>query len=258
MIHFQPITSADNPRYKQLKRLAHSPRERRKSGHSLLDGIHLLHALAQRKGSPTLLVLRKGCEEEREIQECLEKFPDTDGIILDQKLFNSISPVESPTGILALYRIESSLPAEERCVVLLEKIQDPGNLGTILRTAAAAGVDALYLSKGCAEAWSPKVLRAAMGAHFSLPIFEHQPLEQICSRFPTVIATNLEAQQSLYETDLRGKVAFLFGNEGAGLSTALLNQASSNIKIPMPGEMESLNVAAATAICLFERVRQLS
>jgi len=258
--NFKRIISADNPRYKQLKRLALSARERRKQGQTLLDGVHLLHALAEAEGSPALLVLRQGDEikDGSELQHCLSHFAHVGGIVLNSALFDALSPVETPTGVMALYDIAPQQPQQEQCVVLLENIQDPGNLGSILRTAAAAGVDAVYLSKGCAEAWSPKTLRAAMGAHFIIPIFEQQPLEQVCSRFPTVIAATLEAEDSLYGLNLRGRVAFLFGNEGAGLSRSLAKRANQTIKIPMPGGIESLNVAAATAICLFERVRQTS
>jgi TrmH family RNA methyltransferase len=143
--------------------------------------------------------------------------------------------------------------------LLLEDIQDPGNLGSMLRTAAAAGADTVYLSKGCTDAWSPKALRGGMGAQFQLALHEHADLITAARDFPgKVIATSLAAGDSLYALDLRGPSAFVFGNEGAGLSAELLAAASHRIRIPMPGQMESLNAAAAAAICLFERVRQLA
>jgi len=144
-----------------------------------------------------------------------------------------------------------------RFALLLEDIQDPGNLGSMLRSAAAAGCDAIFLSTGCADAWSPRVLRAAMGGHFVLDIHERQDLPAVARAFPgALLAASLQAGSSLYDCDLRGNVAFLVGNEGAGLSASLLDTATQSIAIPMPGRVESLNAAAATAICLFEAVRQ--
>ncbi len=250
------ISSTDNPQYKLLKKIAGSSRERRKQGQTLLDGVHLLTALADSGGQLRLLVLRADAEALPEIAQCVARFEDTPRMVLSAALFDQLSPVEHPTGILGLLDIPQPLAQASVCGVLLENIQDPGNLGSILRSAAAAGVDAVYLSQGCAEAWSPKALRAGMGAHFVLAIHEQQALPEVAATCATVIATTLSATQSLYDIDLTGPVAFLFGNEGAGLSPALLEKANCQITIPMPGKIESLNVAAAVAICLFERVRQ--
>ena len=250
------ITSVDNPQFKLLKKIAGSSRERRKLGQTLLDGVHLLEALADTRGELSLLALRAGAETAPEIAQCVTRFSDTPMIVLSDALFDALSPVEHPTGILGLMPIPQPARHRHDCCVLLENIQDPGNLGSILRTAAAAGADAVYLSPGCAEAWSPKALRAGMGAHFALAIHEQQDLAGLADQFDTVFATSLAATQSIYASDLTGKVAFVFGNEGAGLSPALLATATRPITIPMPGKIESLNVAAAVAVCLFERVRQ--
>lgn len=257
MTAMKHIRSADNPQYKRLKKLAGSARERRQCGQTLLDGVHVLSALADAGGELELIVLRAGSESEPEIARCVARFGSLPTLVLSAALFDALSPVEHPTGVLGLFSIPR--PAEQRtdCCVLLEAIQDPGNLGGILRTAAAAGAGAVYLSQGCAEAWSPKALRAGMGAHFALAIHEQQPLVEVMKNFETVLAATLDARQSIYDTDLRGRVAFLFGNEGAGLSASTLAAASLRVKIPMPGRIESLNVAAAAAVCLFERVRQV-
>ena len=132
-----------------------------------------------------------------------------------------------------------------------------GNLGSILRSAAAANVRDVYLSKHCTDAWSPKTLRAAMGAHFFLRIHENSDLIQITGKFPgSVIATSIQATKNLFETSLSGPTAFAFGNEGSGLSREMIEAAHDNMAIIMPGKTESLNVAAAAAICFFEKVRQ--
>lgn len=258
MIHHKHIRSADNPQFKQLKKLAGSARERRSSGQTLLDGTHLLQALADSGGIPSQLIVREGGEQDIEISALLQRFAATPVLLLSPALFDAISPVEHPVGILGLLSVVSHEARHYDSAVLLENIQDPGNLGSILRTCGAAGIEAVFLSKGCAEAWSPKAMRAGMGAHFALDIHEQQALPTIAQQFESVIATRLDASQLLYETALDGSIAFVFGNEGAGLSAELSACATHNIKIPMPGPVESLNVAAAVAVCLFERVRQRS
>ncbi len=256
MSRLKEITSAENLHYKELRKLADTPRERRKSGKTLLDGVHLLQALADAGGVPDELIVRDGEQHKAEIEKIITRFADRDLIVLSPALFDALSPVETPSGLLALYTIPHTEITSSQCAVLLENIQEPNNIGAILRTAAAAGVDAIYLSKGCAEAWSPKAMRAAKGAHFVVSIHEQADLAAVAKQFKQVIATRLDAKQSLYDLDLRGSVAFVFGNEGAGLSEELSKAATKQVAIPMPGRMESLNVAAAVAVCLFERVRQ--
>ncbi len=254
---WREIRSADNAHFKQLRKLAHTPRERRKRGLTLLDGPHLLQALADAGGTPEELLLRRGSQEKGEIAALLECFPEVPVVCLDEALFDALSPVEQPAGIAALHAPRPKPPRRERCAVLLDRVQDPANVGAILRTCAAAGVDAVHLSPGCAEAWSPKVLRAAMGAHFVMAIFEGVAPEALCERFEHRIATCLDGERSLYETALHSdSIVFMVGNEGTGLAPELAALATERVHIPMPGAMESLNVAAATAVCLFERVRQ--
>lgn len=252
------ITSHENPFYKTLKKLAGSAKERRKSGKTLLDGAHLIAAYRQAIGRPEAVVVAASALERGEIRALLEGLPSAAQIELDDGLFRELSPVETPTGVLALVAMPHlRVPAEADFCIFLEAIRDPGNLGSILRSAAAAGVKAAWLSADCADAWSPKVLRGGMGAHFVLPMVENADLVKAASEFRgTVVATSLQAEKSLFELDLSGPVAFVIGNEGAGVSAGLLEMAGTLAAIPMPGAVESLNAAAAAAVCLFERVRQ--
>ncbi len=251
------ITSRDNPTFRQLRALADSGRERRKQNRTLLDGMHLVEAWCRRFGPPELLAISPSGAENAEIGRFLEEHPHAQPILLGDALFGEISPVAAPSGILAVIPIPASAPAGGGSRVLLDAVQDAGNLGSILRSAAAAGVEDVFLGAGCAQAWSPRVLRAAMGAHFGLRLHEHAPLAGVLADFPGVIlSASLRASASLYEFDLRGPVAWLFGNEGAGLSSELEALATHAVRIPMPGGSESLNVAAAAAVCLFEEVRQ--
>lgn len=253
------ITSADNAHFKMLAKLVQSARERRKSGRSVLDGIHLLSAYREHCGSPEEIVVSRSALAVPEIEALLARTPKP-VVRLADALFRQLSTVATPTGIIALIKTPQpgAGPDSEIASVLLEDIQDPGNLGSILRSAAAAGVRQVILSHGSVHAWSPRVLRAGMGAHFALRIHEGADLLKCIRGFRgKVAATAQRGARSIFDVDLTGTVALLLGNEGSGLSAPLLQAAHEIVSIPMPGKSESLNVAAAAAVCLFERVRQM-
>jgi TrmH family RNA methyltransferase len=253
------VSSLDNPVYKELVKLTGSARSRSRAGQALLDGAHLVAAYLDSGLQPRHVLLNAAALQDDEIAALLARLQGVAITQLDDRLFCNLTELKTPTGILALIEIPQPKLTVEGCrfALLLENIQDPGNLGSMLRSAAAAGCDAVFLSKGCADAWSPKVLRAAMGGHFCLDIHEQQDLPGVAQAFSgKLLATTLQATGSLYECDLSGNIAFMMGNEGAGLSRELLALSSHPVTIPMPGKIESLNAAAATAICLFEAVRQ--
>lgn len=253
------ISSADNPQFKALLKLAHSSRERRLAGLSLLDGVHLLQAYQARFGAPAQIVLSEAGAQNGEIQRCLQQSPQVTPLLLSDSLYKQLSSVATPTGVITVIKTprQEGLPATFETCVMLEDLQDPGNMGSILRSCAAAGVRQIFLSRHAVNAWSPRVLRAAMGAHFNVSIYERADLAAIAQNFPgRVLVTRSDAAHSVFETDMDGTVAFIFGNEGAGVSPALRASAHEAISIPMSAATESLNVAAAAAVCLFERVRQ--
>jgi TrmH family RNA methyltransferase len=253
------ITSRDNPFYKSLHRLSSSGRERREAGQTLLDGAHLLRAFLDTGGKPKHLLVNEQALQDAEIVTLLDLCTDVLQTQLDDALFAQLSELKTPSGLLALIDIPPAKVeiAHSQFLLQLEDIQDPGNLGSILRSAAAAGCDAVFLSQGCADAWSPKVLRSGMGGHFALSILESADLLKVAAEFSgKILAASLQAEKSLYDCNLRGKLAFAIGNEGAGLSPGLQQAAQELFIIPMPGKVESLNAAAAAAVCLFEAVRQ--
>jgi TrmH family RNA methyltransferase len=248
----EAITSRSNPLFQELRGLAEQPRLRRESGRTLLDGEHLLEEALAAHQQPERLIFQEGIDPEG----WLSKLPGVRVSVFSTPLFKQLSPVATPTGLLAVLPIPRPAGSVTGDAILIEDVQDPGNVGTILRSAAAAGICHACLSKGCAEAWSPKALRGGQGAQFRLQIHEHADLVGIATRYDgLVLASALRAPISLYELDLRGHTAFLFGNEGVGLSPELLALARP-FSIPMPGGTESLNVSAAAAVCLFEQVRQ--
>lgn len=255
------ISSRDNPFFKELLKLAGSARQRRNAGQTLLDGVHLVQAYLAAGNQPQHLLVTSAALQDSEVALLLQKLPNVPLTQLDDSLFADLSELKTPSGILALIALSAPAvsPAQSNFCLLLEDIQDPGNLGSMLRSAAAAGCDAVFLSNGCADAWSPKALRAGMGGHFVLSIHEHADLRAVAAAFQgRLFAAAPDAKINLYDCDLRGKLAFAFGNEGAGLSESLLHAVSRHITIPMPGGVESLNVGAAAAVCLFEAVRQRS
>jgi TrmH family RNA methyltransferase len=254
------ITSRNNAQFKQARKLAKSARERSRSRQIFMDGTRLIEAYAVRFGlrEVTLLISEHGVKR-AEIQQILLKADAGRARLLPAELFADIAQVETPEGICALAGfplVRANPPDDFR--ILLEGVQDSGNLGALLRSAAAAGATSAWLAKGCADAWSPKALRGGMGAQFILPIQEHVELVSALASFRgTVIATSPRAVQTIYEVDLCGPVAMIFGGEGRGLPEALLSMATHLVHVPMAANIESLNVAAAAAVCCFERRRQL-
>lgn len=248
------IISPHNAQFKALKKLASSASARREQQQTLLDGEHLLLAYLATGNRPHLVIIAESVVN----HPVLAQFAQVPVLRLADGLFNALSPVKTPTGLMLLVDIPDTQPTEApHFIVLLEAIQDPGNLGAMLRSTAAAGVEAVYLSSGCADAWSPKVLRGGMGAHFATQIIEHADLVSVAQNFEgKVCSATLGAPHNLFTADLTGAIAFAVGNEGAGLSAALRAAANFEFSIPMPGKVESLNAAAALAICVFERVRQ--
>ena len=255
------IASRDNPTFKALRALAEDAREQRRQGRTLLDGPHLVGAYLERVGRPELLLVSEAGEVVPEVRSLLQSQCAEDGIEtlrLKDSLFREISGVASPVGLLAVIAIpEAPTGLFEGSCVLLDGVQDAGNVGSILRSAAAAGIADIALGPGCAGAWTPRVLRAGQGAHFSLRIREQADLAAILVGWRGLsIATVARGGTPIYALELSGNVAWLFGNEGAGISPAFVDAATARVEIPMAVGAESLNVAAAAAICLFEEVRQ--
>ncbi len=252
------ISSRDNHTFKALRALAAEPRRQREQQRTLLDGPHLVAAYRQAVGLPELLVVSESGLAKPEVAGILAGCGGVNTLVLRDALFKELSGVASPVGILAIIAIPTAPtgPLRGSCV-LLDAIQDAGNVGTILRTAAAAGIGDVILGPGCAGAWTPRVLRAGQGAHFALAIREEADLAALADGYDgKIIATVARGGQSLYAIDLTGNVAWLFGNEGAGLPPSLLDRATVRAQIPMASGSESMNVAAAAAVCLFEAVRQ--
>ncbi len=252
------ISSRHNPFFKALQRMAGDSGTRRDTGPVLIEGVHLCDAFLASGGAPRQVVVGESALDDAEVSGLLDRSEPAEQYVLDDPLFASISRIGP--GVAVLMVVEPARPvipsSITRSAVLLDRLQDPGNVGSILRSAAAAGVPDVYLSTACAGAWSPKVVRAGMGAHFHLNLFEDCDLHGLRGRTALPwIATSPHAARSVYDADLGGDVVWLFGHEGQGLDERLVDAARA-VRIPQPGDVESLNVAASAAICLFEQVRQ--
>jgi RNA methyltransferase, TrmH family len=258
------ISSTDNPIYRRLKQFATSVRACRDAHRTLIEGVHLLHAALAAKVPIRTLVLR-GAEQSA---EALVLVPRAEAqskaklIEIAPALYDAISPVDHGAGVLA--EIEFETPPWPKQIVddaiYLDNVQDPGNVGTLLRTAAAAGVRHVIGGPGCAFFWSPKVMRAAMGAHFVLDLHEQIAPQILRAAFAgEVLATDATDGEDLFAAEWGADATvWLFGGEGQGLTADALLAASRRLRIPIDSRVESLNVGAAAAVCLFEQMRRRS
>ena len=254
------ITSADNPQVRRLRRLAESPRACRESKRTLAEGIHLVECAASAARIESIVLSAAAGPEARALGDKVAAQAGCRVIELAQPLYDAISPVEHGVGLLAEVAVPTGeLPtALAADAVYLDGVQDPGNVGTLLRTAAAAGVMHVAAATGTSFLWAPKVLRAAMGAHFVLALYEDVAPERLAVAFTGErLAADAHASESLYSSDWGAAPGvWLFGSEGKGLSPAAAAAAQRRLRIPIDAHVESLNVAAAAAVCLFEQRRR--
>ncbi len=265
------IESAANPFYRDLRELAGSARHRRALGLSVIEGVHLLEAFLAGGGTPLQLYLPErslgllGLDDRgesasgRSMQQVIAA-ARVEPVMLTDRLFSTVSQVENGPGPLAVIRTPRPVLPASLCGdgVYLDRIQDPGNVGTILRSCAALGVRTVLTSPGTAFCWSPKVLRAAMGAHFHLEIHEGLVAGEFLARLVVpATATVAHAPLAVDEADLLGPRYWIFGNEGEGVDPALIEAPGvGKLGIAQAAEVESLNVGIAAAICLYEQSRQ--
>ncbi len=256
------ITSRQNPGFKLLKAIISSARARRTHQAAWLEGDRLCAAFINSNCARAPVLVVQASMALNQIDQGLRRRCQ-EVWCLSPALYKEIAQVESPAGWgLLIPRVSAPSLKKGGDIVILDRIQDPGNMGNILRSSAAAGVQAVWCLSGTADPWSPKVLRSAMGAHFSLQIQDELSNEAVLTAAHSaglpLLATRLSAEsESLFtaSVSLLKPVAWIFGQEGSGVSAALSRQARA-IQIPQHADVESLNVAAAASICLFESRRQ--
>ncbi len=249
------IASPNNALLVQLRRYSRDPSAYRRWGQVWLEGEHLCAALKQRQGRPTQAVISESAWAQPELRALAKWAPRV--ALLPDALFEGFSALESPAGIgfvLALPEPPAVLP--RAASVILDRLQDAGNVGSILRSAAAFGVTQVLSLQGTAALWSPKVLRAGMGAHFALRLIEGLTPNDLIKLTLPWVGTSLQSTQWLHTSTLPSPCAWLLGHEGQGVDPALLARCAQVVRIAQPGGEESLNVGAAAAVCLYESARQ--
>jgi len=257
------ITSSQNPKIKLVRALAGRPKERRENDAFLAEGVRLVEEAFLSGWDFRFILYTDGLSQRGQdlVRKLIAKGVDVEPVAAN--LLQSVTETETPQGILAVLALDlpgSRLPAAQPTFVLIpDQIRDPGNLGTLLRTAAAAGAEAVYIPPETTDPFAPKAVRAGMGAHFRLPIQLLTWLE-IRSRVAglSVYLSDAGGEKSCWEVDFRSPTAMIIGGEADGASEHARELATATIRIPMPGSMESLNAGAAGAVLMFEVVRQRS
>ena len=255
MDRIKAISSRDNPLLVRLRKLAGDPAAYRKSGEVLIEGDHLCAAFLQRGGVVPQAVITEAAWEVPALRALAER---ADAVaVIPQALMTGISTLESSAPLAFVLPWPGAgrmLP--EAATVVLDRLQDAGNVGAIIRSAAAFGFAQVLSIKGTAALWSPKVLRAGMGAHFGLNLIEVADEAALAELNVPLLATSSHAARAIHQVSLPWPCAWVLGHEGQGVSAALMQRCSQALRIPQPGGEESLNVAAAAAVCLYESARQ--
>ena len=251
------LESKENPKIKHLRGLIQQASYRKKQGQTILEGNHLCEAWIAQGHKLNSIFSTEAALQHPDLQKLID-LDSCHIFVISEVLYRDLSPLTNTVACLAIIDLPQSRHSLDftQDTLILENIQDTGNVGTLLRSAAAAGFDQIVATQGTAALWSPRVLRAGMGAHFSLHTYENIKLDQILDQFKIpVYATSSHQASSLYSKDLKAQCVLILGNEGQGVSEFALQHAQA-ISIPQPGGQESLNVAIAGSICLFEMVRQ--
>lgn len=258
----QVITSKENETIKSIRKLKEK-KYRDVENKYIVEGIKLIEEAIEEKAKVDTIVVCEDCVENHTIdQKLLYEIAKHNCIYVSEKVFNVMTEVTNPQGILAVVNRESKeedIDYTQDMIVVLDGIQDPGNLGTILRTVDSVGLTQIIVSKQTADAYNPKVVRSTMGAIYRVKVIEVEDviktLKEIKKHKFKLLATSLQTEESIYDVQYQ-KTAIVIGNEANGVSKEVLDLADKKIKIPMLGKTESLNASVATSVILYEYVRQ--
>jgi RNA methyltransferase, TrmH family len=244
------IQSEKNPQIKQWRKL-HTRKERDKTGTFIVEGFHLVEEALKNNDNVIDIIINEGAELPSRWD-----IGTTPVTMVPNDIFRTLSETEAPQGILAIcHQIQHQLQEEElKTLLLIDAVQDPGNLGTMIRTADAAGIDAVIVGRGSVDIYNSKVLRSAQGSHFHLPVISGdlgEWIENLHGRSIPVFGTALENAQTYTQTSAVDAFGLIVGNEGNGVNKDLLGKTTANLYVPLFGKSESLNVAVATGILLY-------
>ncbi len=258
----QVITSKDNEIIKSVKKLKEK-KYRDENKEFIVEGIKLIQEAIEENAKIKMIIVCEECMKEECIeQKLLYQIAKYDCIYVSEKVFSTITDVKTPQGMLAVIEMENTeekIKFDEDIIFVLDGVQDPGNLGTILRTIDSVGLSQIIVSKDTVDAYNPKVVRSTMGAIFRVKVIESQDLIRTLRNIKKhrfeILATSLETTEDIYDVDYNKKV-IVIGNEANGISNEILQLADIKAKIPMFGKTESLNAAVATSVIAYEYVRR--
>lgn len=260
------ITSSENKIFKHVSKLK-IKKHRDAFSEYIIEGTNVIKEAIAYKANISFIIVNKNIldnnanQEVKELLKSLKAF-NFDIYTLDEKLFIKLADTETPQGLLAVVKKENwikKIVINNGNIIVLDRLQDPGNIGTILRTADSAGFEGAIVLKGTADIYSPKVVRSATGSLFRLPIlFGENPEEilELLNRYKkTIICADLNGKEYYFNVPMKNQVAIIVGNEGNGICEEFLHNCHKKVKIPMKGSTESLNAAVAAAILIYESVR---
>ncbi|MCX0375168.1 TrmH family RNA methyltransferase [Clostridium perfringens] len=251
------IESKNNNLFKEIKKLKEK-KHRIKSNKYLIEGLRFVEEAIKSKVSIDSIIFTESFKEKN--PDLFLKINENIKLIqMNEALLKQLCSTENPQGIVGVINMQNKELKSGELVVLVDKVQDPGNMGTIIRTAHAAGAAGIVMTKGTVDIYNDKTLRSTMGSIFYIPIVEDYSLDFVKSLKKEgykLVVSSLQGKNNFFEENLQGKVMIAVGNEGNGVSEEVYDIADIKVKIPMPGEAESLNVAVATSIMIYEKIRQ--
>lgn len=251
------IESKNNNLFKEIKKLKEK-KHRIKSNKYLIEGLRFVEEAIKSKVSIDSIIFTESFKEKN--PDLFLKINENIKLIqMNEALLKQLCSTENPQGIVGVINMQNKELKSGELVVLVDKVQDPGNMGTIIRTAHAAGAAGIVMTKGTVDIYNDKTLRSTMGSIFYIPIVEDGSLDFVKSLKKEgykLVVSSLQGKNNFFEENLQGKVMIAVGNEGNGVSDEVYDIADIKVKIPMPGEAESLNVAVATSIMIYEKIRQ--
>ncbi|WP_221387775.1 TrmH family RNA methyltransferase [Clostridium perfringens] len=251
------IESKNNNLFKEIKKLKEK-KHRIKSNKYLIEGLRFVEEAIKSKVSIDSIIFTESFNEKN--PDLFLKINENIKLIqMNEALLKQLCSTENPQGIVGVINMQNKELKSGELVVLVDKVQDPGNMGTIIRTAHAAGAAGIVMTKGTVDIYNDKTLRSTMGSIFYIPIVEDDSLDFVKSLKKEgykLVVSSLQGKNNFFEENLQGKVMIAVGNEGNGVSEEVYDIADIKVKIPMPGEAESLNVAVATSIMIYEKIRQ--
>lgn len=255
------ITSKDNETIKHIRKLKEK-KYRDEFNEYIVEGVKLINEAIEEKCDIKTIIVCDNCNKEAINTNSMYEIAKHNCLYVDEKVFNTITEVKNPQGILAVIGKEKEnkeIDYKQDVIIVLDDIQDPGNLGTILRTIDSAGLNQVVLSKKSGDVYNSKVIRSTMGAIFRVNVIESDNLVETIKTIKKhkyeVVSTSLDTNQSIYDLEYR-KTAIIIGNEANGVSKEVQEISDKKVKIPMLGKTESLNASVATGIVLYEYVRQ--